>query len=394
MPTGSGGLGQQRREPLDPAVDGDVIDVDAAFGEQLLDVAVRQREAQVPADRQHDHVGGKAKAGEGRSADASGAGAANSHGDSLPALGSLTAGATAPAGAPRASATPTDHAARSWPRADTSTSRLTHNPAETLRPGPATSTLEGSLVRSVRSVRSSARPASPTAMAGGAVGSSRGAGPPSRRPASRPALCRGRRRGRGACCCASRSESTLPRRRVGPGQRRRPATRRRPPVPGWRGRRRCGLRAGGGRGLPGWRHAIGPRFVSLVVNRGNSKATQSAGGWREVDVMSRQQRKQRRNAARRPWRRPLVGLGLLAGWLAVSKPGRQAVKVAKEQTSKARQRLAAARPARTTTVAPPTGAPPGPVLAEVTKLPQDKDSGDEKPDTGTETATAEPPTNQ
>lgn len=101
--------------------------------------------------------------------------------------------------------------------------------------------------------------------------------------------------------------------------------------------------------------------------------------------MSRQRRKQRRNPARRPWWRPLVGLGLLAGWLAVSKRGRQAVK------------LAAARPGRTTTVAPPTGAPPGPVLAEVTKLPQD-DGGDEKsepkPDTQTETAAAEPPTNQ
>jgi hypothetical protein len=114
--------------------------------------------------------------------------------------------------------------------------------------------------------------------------------------------------------------------------------------------------------------------------------------------MSRQQRKQRRSAARRPWRRPLVGLGVLAGWLAVSKRGRQAVKVAKEQAGKARQRLAAARPARTTTVAPPAGAPPGPVLAEVTKLPQDNDSGDEKagpkPGTGTETATAEPPTSR
>ena len=114
--------------------------------------------------------------------------------------------------------------------------------------------------------------------------------------------------------------------------------------------------------------------------------------------MSRQQRKQRRNAARRPWWRPLVGLGLLAGWLAVSTRGRQAVKVAKEQASKARQRLAAARPGRTTTVAPPTGAPPGPVLAEVTKLPQDNDRGDEKPgpkpDTETETETAEPPTGQ
>ena len=107
--------------------------------------------------------------------------------------------------------------------------------------------------------------------------------------------------------------------------------------------------------------------------------------------MSQQRRKQRRNQARRPWWRPLVGLGLLAGWLAVSKRGRQAVKAAKEQTSKARQKLAAARPARpTTTVAPPTGAPPGPVLAQVTKLPHDNDGG-EKPGPKPDTTTAEPP---
>jgi hypothetical protein len=90
------------------------------------------------------------------------------------------------------------------------------------------------------------------------------------------------------------------------------------------------------------------------------------------------------------------------------------VKAAKEQASKARQRLAAARPARTPTVAPPTGVPPGPTvapptgvppgpaLAEVTKLPRDNDSVDEKPgpkpDTATETETesamAEPPKSQ
>jgi hypothetical protein len=114
--------------------------------------------------------------------------------------------------------------------------------------------------------------------------------------------------------------------------------------------------------------------------------------------MSRQRRKQRRNPVRRPWWRPLVGLGLLAGWLAVSKRGRQAVKAAKEQTAKVSRMLAAARPGRTTTmVAPPAGAPPGPVLAEVTELPQ-YDGGDgkpgPKPDTQTETAAAEPPTSQ
>jgi hypothetical protein len=109
--------------------------------------------------------------------------------------------------------------------------------------------------------------------------------------------------------------------------------------------------------------------------------------------MSRQGRKQRRNPARRPWWRPLVGLGLLAGWLTISERGRQAVKAAKEQTAKVSRKLAAARPGGTT-VAPPTGAPPGPVLAQVTN----NDGGDEKPEpkpnTKTETATAEPPTNQ
>jgi hypothetical protein len=40
MAAGPGGLGQQRREPMHPPVDGDVVDLDAAFGEQLLDVAV------------------------------------------------------------------------------------------------------------------------------------------------------------------------------------------------------------------------------------------------------------------------------------------------------------------------------------------------------------------
>ncbi len=36
-----GGVGQQRREALDPPVDGDVVDLDPALGEQFLDVAVR-----------------------------------------------------------------------------------------------------------------------------------------------------------------------------------------------------------------------------------------------------------------------------------------------------------------------------------------------------------------
>jgi hypothetical protein len=155
------------------------------------------------------------------------------------------------------------------------------------------------------------------------------------------------------------------------------------------------MRSAGGQAVAAcWlRHAIGPAVRFIPHEQGNSKATQSAGGGREVDVMSRQRPKQRRNPARRPWWRPLVGLSLLAGWLAVSKRGRQAVKAAKEQTAKARQRLAAARPARTT-VGPPTGAPPGPVLAQVTNNDGGDDKPGPKPDTQTETATAEPPTNQ
>jgi hypothetical protein len=53
----------KRREPLHPPVDGDVVDVDAAFGEQLFDVAEGQAKAQVPADRQHDHIRREATSG-------------------------------------------------------------------------------------------------------------------------------------------------------------------------------------------------------------------------------------------------------------------------------------------------------------------------------------------
>jgi hypothetical protein len=83
MPTRPGGVRQQQGEPLDAAADGDVIHFDAALGQQLLDVAVGQAEAQVPAHRKDDHVGRKTETSEGRSCDSSGARAAGSHGDSL-----------------------------------------------------------------------------------------------------------------------------------------------------------------------------------------------------------------------------------------------------------------------------------------------------------------------
>ena len=55
LTAGSGGLGEQRREPLHPPEDGDVVDLDTAFGEQFFDVAEGQAETQIPTDRQHDH---------------------------------------------------------------------------------------------------------------------------------------------------------------------------------------------------------------------------------------------------------------------------------------------------------------------------------------------------
>jgi hypothetical protein len=64
---GSSSLGQQRREALHPPVHRHVVDLDTALDEQLLDVAVRQPEAQVPADSNDDYVGWEAEAGEGGS---------------------------------------------------------------------------------------------------------------------------------------------------------------------------------------------------------------------------------------------------------------------------------------------------------------------------------------
>jgi hypothetical protein len=85
MAAGPGGLGQQRRKPQHPPIDRDVVDLDAAFGEQLLDVAVPQRETQVLADRQHDHIRREAEADEGRWRDSSMARTAGSHDTSLSA---------------------------------------------------------------------------------------------------------------------------------------------------------------------------------------------------------------------------------------------------------------------------------------------------------------------
>jgi hypothetical protein len=66
VPGEPGGVDQQGCEALHPAVDRDVVDVDAALGEQLLHIAVGQAEPQIPAHRQHDHLGRKPEPNERR----------------------------------------------------------------------------------------------------------------------------------------------------------------------------------------------------------------------------------------------------------------------------------------------------------------------------------------
>ena len=56
MAAGPRSLDELRGEPLHPPVDGDVVNGDAALGQQFLDVPVGQAVAQVPADRERDHL--------------------------------------------------------------------------------------------------------------------------------------------------------------------------------------------------------------------------------------------------------------------------------------------------------------------------------------------------
>jgi hypothetical protein len=49
---------------LDPPVHRDVVDVDAAVGQQLLDVARGQAVAEIPADRDRDHLRREPEPGE------------------------------------------------------------------------------------------------------------------------------------------------------------------------------------------------------------------------------------------------------------------------------------------------------------------------------------------
>jgi hypothetical protein len=53
-PARTGRVDQLRGESLDPPVQGHMVHLDAALGEQLLQIPVGQAAPQVPADRQQD----------------------------------------------------------------------------------------------------------------------------------------------------------------------------------------------------------------------------------------------------------------------------------------------------------------------------------------------------
>ena len=55
-PARTGSVDQLRGESLDPPVQGDMVHLDAALGEELLKIPVGQAVPQVPADRQQDDV--------------------------------------------------------------------------------------------------------------------------------------------------------------------------------------------------------------------------------------------------------------------------------------------------------------------------------------------------
>ena len=60
----AGGVDQQRRQGLDPAVDADMADLDSPLRQQLLDVAVRQPVTQLAPDGEDDDVGRETVTGE------------------------------------------------------------------------------------------------------------------------------------------------------------------------------------------------------------------------------------------------------------------------------------------------------------------------------------------
>ena len=66
VPAGAGRVDQFRREPLHPPEQRDVIHVDTELGEDLLQVPVGKCAAQLPADREQEHLRRKPKLREHR----------------------------------------------------------------------------------------------------------------------------------------------------------------------------------------------------------------------------------------------------------------------------------------------------------------------------------------
>jgi hypothetical protein len=100
-------LGQQRCEPLHPAIDGDVVDLDTPFGEQLLDVAVGKAKAQVPVDRDDDDIGWEPEASEVRPLHRSRARTTRSHAAQSRCSTAVAANETAPTPPTQPSTQPT-----------------------------------------------------------------------------------------------------------------------------------------------------------------------------------------------------------------------------------------------------------------------------------------------
>jgi hypothetical protein len=64
VPAGTCRIDQQRGEPLHPPIDGHVVYLDAALGEQLFHVSVGQSVTEVPTYRNHDHAWREPETGE------------------------------------------------------------------------------------------------------------------------------------------------------------------------------------------------------------------------------------------------------------------------------------------------------------------------------------------
>jgi hypothetical protein len=67
VPAGACCINQQRGEPLHPAVDGNMINHDATFGQQLLHIAIGEAITQVPTHRYQDDILRKPESSKARS---------------------------------------------------------------------------------------------------------------------------------------------------------------------------------------------------------------------------------------------------------------------------------------------------------------------------------------